>query len=177
MAAIVAKQYLAQADWFRDLLKAVDKDKPDKADVSALRKLLEDTPDLWRYAGDTMHHAAINLARNGQDSKAVEMSIRQGWDSLQVDLGADDAPPLEKLLIQQTVLAWMRLSFVEYQYTDVTYGTGSTYERLEHWERRLNAAHRRFLRATETLARVRKLTVQAVQINIAEQQVNQLKTG
>ena len=46
---------------------------------------------------------------------------------------------------------------------------------VEYWEKRLSASQRRYLRACETLARVRKITRTTMQINIAEegsQQVN-----
>ena len=54
--------------------------------------------------------------------------------------------------------------------------SGST-SSVDHWERRLSAAQRRYLRACESLARVRKLgrTTPALQLNIAThggQQVN-----
>ena len=45
---------------------------------------------------------------------------------------------------------------------------------IQHWEKRLNAAQRRFLRACESLARIRKMKLPPMQINIAQQQVNQV---
>ncbi len=48
-----------------------------------------------------------------------------------------------------------------------------TTKHRDYWDRHLNAAQRRYLRAIETLARVRKLSGRGpIQINIAEQQVN-----
>ena len=52
----------------------------------------------------------------------------------------------------------------------------TTIVQADFWERRLSAAQRRFLRATETLARVRRLQLPAVQVNIAERQLNQVTT-
>ena len=49
---------------------------------------------------------------------------------------------------------------------------GVSFKDARHFERRLNGAHRRYLRAIETLARVRKMGP-ALQINIADQQINQ----
>ena len=52
-----------------------------------------------------------------------------------------------------------------------------TSSQLQHWEKRLSANQRRYFRAIETLARVRKLasrTPEILQVNIAEQQVNQV---
>ena len=39
-------------------------------------------------------------------------------------------------------------------------------------DRKLSAAQRRYLRACETLARVRKLRLPTLQVNIGEKQVN-----
>ena len=43
---------------------------------------------------------------------------------------------------------------------------------LEFWERRLSMSQRRSLQACETLAKVRKMKLPSVQLNIGEKQVN-----
>ena len=106
---------------------------------------------------------------------SMKLSLHQAAKSLQHELGDKEATPLERLLIQQVVMAWTRLAIVEYAYTDVV-SEKSSYQRLKYWDGRLNASQRRFLRASETLARIRKMNLPAVQVNIAEQQVNQLDT-
>lgn len=83
--------------------------------------------------------------------------------------------PLEQFLIQQIVMCWLRYGIVEYTYTGITHGT-ATYEKLRYWEQRLNAAQTRYTRALEALARIRKLNLPAIQVNIADQQVNQVNT-
>jgi hypothetical protein len=42
------------------------------------------------------------------------------------------------------------------------------------WQKRIDAAHRRYLSAIKTLATVRKLALPALQVNIARRQVNVL---
>jgi hypothetical protein len=42
----------------------------------------------------------------------------------------------------------------------------------DYHQRRMDAAHRRFLAALEALATVRRLTLPALQINVARRQVN-----
>ena len=56
---------------------------------------------------------------------------------------------------------------MEQQYTGMLYESSISLEKARFWEGRLNAAQRRFLRAMETLARVRKLKLPPVQVNIA----------
>ncbi len=83
---------------------------------------------------------------------------------------------LEKLLIQDAALSWLKLSLVELHYAHVM-KQSITLTLGIFWEKRLSAAQRRFTRACETLARVRKLSrnTPALQFNIATsggQQVN-----
>lgn len=75
-------------------------------------------------------------------------------------LGYNVAPMLERMLIESVVLAWMR------------YNDELTIVQAEFRERRLSAAQRRYLRAVETLARIRRLALPALQVNIADKQVN-----
>lgn len=87
--------------------------------------------------------------------RSVKEAMDFAWVEMKTELGAADASPLVKLLIQQVVLAWMRLGYVEYAYTNIT-GKSIPIARADYWERKLNATQRRSLRASETLARVRK---------------------
>jgi hypothetical protein len=83
---------------------------------------------------------------------------------------------LEQLLIQQASLCWLKLNLVELSY----FGTMKQSHTLTlgiFWEKRLSAAQRRFTRACETLARLRKLSrnTPTLQFNLATsggQQVN-----
>ena len=153
------------------LFKSVDSEDPAREDVRALRKALEERPGLWKVAGDLSRLAAITLASSLPDNKTVDLSMSQGWEALQEELGASTASPLEQLLIQQVVLSWMRLSYVELHYSALD-DQGVSMEQRKYWEGRLNAAQRRFLRACETLARIRKIDRHLIQLNIAEKQVN-----
>lgn len=49
--------------------------------------------------------------------------------------------------------------------------------KLDAYQRRMDAAHRRYLSALNALATVRKLAVPAIQVNIADRQVNVAGNG
>lgn len=157
-----------------DLMKKVDKDDPDPRDVAVLREVMRREPTVWKAAGDSMINSASHLIDSINATKMVKLSLIQGWESIQDDLGYAESSPLEQLLIQQVALSWLRLGMVEFRHTDTTLGTTST--SADYWDKRLNAAQRRFLRACETLARIRKINLQSVQINIARQQINTVTT-
>ena len=86
-------------------------------------------------------------------------------------MGWEVAPPLERLLIEHVALCWLRVQCVEQRYAQIM-AKSITLEQGRYWESRLSASQRRYLRATETLARVRKLRLPPVQVNIGEKQVN-----
>jgi hypothetical protein len=86
-----------------------------------------------------------------------------------------DAPMLERLLIDNVINAWLRCQWTEIRLADIAGEV--TYREVEFWEKRLSLSQARYLRACETLTRVRKLArnTPALQVNIAAeggQQVN-----
>ncbi len=82
-------------------------------------------------------------------------------------LGYDRASPVERLLIEQVAACYLRLNITEQSFEGVM-GQEHTFKLGAYWEKKLAAAQHRYLRAIETLARVRKLLGgPAVQFNIA----------
>jgi hypothetical protein len=165
----VARQFL-------ELVKNIDQEDPTPTDIRALRDMLAQHPELWRIAGDLACAAARNLVRKLDASPVITESLKRGWTAMRDDLGHQLAPPLERLLIEQVVLCWLHLHLVDLEYTHAM-RQPATLTAADHWERRLSAAQRRYLRACGALARIRKLarTTPALQVNIAApggQQVN-----
>jgi hypothetical protein len=82
---------------------------------------------------------------------------------------------LEQMLIEEVLLCWLRLIIWEYKLTELDI-EGMTLIKAEFWDKRLSGAQRRYLRACETLARVRRLTRNnpALQVNIAAQDGKQV---
>jgi hypothetical protein len=161
---------------FLDLLEKTDRQAPDPADLRALRAMLQEDPALWRVAGDLAHTAAMGVVAKMRAYPIVAESLKRGWDIMKDELGYQLASPLERLLVEQVVLCWLHLHAVELEYTHLI-GASSLSPDAGHWERRLSSAQARYLRACETLARIRKLarSTPALQVNIAAdggQQVN-----
>lgn len=72
---------------------------------------------------------------------------------------------LEQLLIQQAALCWLKLNLVELSYSG-TMKQSHTLTLGLYWEQRLSAAQKRFTRACETLARVRKALEELTRIAV-----------
>ena len=156
-----------------ELIRAADTDQPSAETRKMLASLFDSDPTVWRAAGDMVEQSARMLISKIASTHAIKASMTRGWEQLPTDLARPSDGELERLLVQQVVIAWLHLGYVEYQYSAMTTETGLTMKRAEYWEKRLNAAQRRYLRATETLARVRRLQLPAVQVNIGAQQINQ----
>lgn len=158
----------------RDLAAILDKTnkaKPDPADVRALRLALDKTPALWRVVGDLQATAYETVVANINASAALKESVRAGRLGLRAELGYSGAPALERLLIDHVALCWVRLQLEEIRHAQAR-EQEQTLTKSEYHDRCLTTAQARYLRSVETLARVRRLCVPALQVNIADKQVN-----
>jgi len=156
------------------LLAQIDQEDPSPLDLETLRMALCTEPDLWRTVGDLVDQAVLEIVKNLNANPVAREFVKANYEGQKRDLGYESAPPLERMLIQQVALTWLRLQILEQHYTQSTMTTANplTRETGDFWDRRLSAAQRRHLRACETLARIRKMGIAAVQVNIADQQVN-----
>ena len=161
-----------EAKKFAALVRRTQKDKPRQKDVEALRCHLEAHPELWRIVGDVAQHAFVNLVDVASgDQESLRASLKAGQSAMREELGFPQASALERLLIDRVILCWLRLHHVEFRYTAVVENS-IPLPRAYYWERRLSAAQHRYLQACESLARIRKLIIPIVQVNIGEKQVN-----
>ena len=173
---VVTEKHRTTAAAIVEVIRKTDRDKPTADDRAELDRILRATPAVWTVAGDVMNHTALGMIQQLEGTYALKASLSTGWEQLQRDLARPGDGALERLLIQQIVLAWLKLAYTEYHHRHYLMSGNTTITQADFWERRLSAAQRRYLRAIETLARVRRLQLPAVQVNIAEQQVNQVNT-
>jgi hypothetical protein len=76
------------------------------------------------------------------------------------DLMKDCATAAERLVAQQVVDSWIRLKFVQGRYDAALDDVSS--ESVRFWDRMLSRASQRYLRALETLSRIRRYELQVV---------------
>ena len=74
---------------------------------------------------------------------------------MRVDMGYDQSSAIEKGLIDNIVLCWLRLHICEFHYEKYT--VNASIARALFWEKVLSATQKRYLRSVEALARIRKL--------------------
>jgi len=158
-----------------DLLERTNKEEPDAEDLALLRTYLYGAPVLSSIAGDLAKRARNAIISDLTTSACIRESTEVYVKYIRNELGYDSAPMLEKLLIEQLVISWLRLYGTEISYSGIRSSGRLTLSQADHDERRLSAAQRRFLRACTTLTRVRKMagrTPGLMQLNIGGPQLN-----
>jgi hypothetical protein len=152
------------------LFKRVDKKNPPQADIEQLEDHLRKYPNLAHVGGDLVRQARLNIIEDAfATANGVRVSV-EAYCKLQRDeLGYKSATPLERSLIEHVVLCWLHLYTTELRY-EQRMRENLSLAQGEYWEKKLSANQRRYLRAVETLARIRKLNL-TIQINMAHQQI------
>ena len=143
------------------------------AQASEMRRLLDNLPDLWHKV-NVAHMAARVAVEAVTEPTGTRELLMANYEGMRRELGRAEATPLEKALIDHVALCWWRLQSVEQTYSKVM-SQSVTLTLGRYWEKRLSAVQHRFLRACTTLARIRKMGLPALQVNIAAdggQQVN-----
>jgi len=152
------------------LTKAGDKAKGE--DFTRFRELAAENPSsvpAWWAAMDTMRRNLISKMSSGGSRACLLAEM----DALKVELRLEQAPPMERLLIDNIITLKFRMVYVEFGYNQaLTQGA-----QVEYWDNLLTTTQNRFLKAVECLARIRKLGVSTttLQLNIAQaggQQIN-----
>ena len=167
---------------FHSVLMRANKERPRDSDIKALRNLLDGNTELrlWEAVvgmGALAESQVLDTIVNGS-GQGMRECWRRRLESMRTDLGYADSSALERLLIQQVTLCWLNLNLIEYRHTNIM-KQSITLNLGMYWEKRLTMAQRRFTRACDSLARVRRLSPRIpVQVNIAAeggQQVNVVK--
>jgi hypothetical protein len=144
----------------------------DEKAVLEIRKILDDSPDLaWLFIkGPAKMAESVLIEEITKDGDlASKEFLRHQLESMRVEVAGENPSPLERLLAERVVATWLEVQLFE-GLCAVGMKRG-TLKQDDHRQKRLDRAHRRHLSAIRTLAQIRKLGP-AVQINIAEKQIN-----
>ena len=157
---------LAAAQALMERCNATD---PAPADLDALRRWIERDDVMIAaeaLAGET-EGAILGTSKNA----GVEEMARRGLLDLRRRMGYEGADPVERLLIRQAGVAWAWLQVEQARLARYTSGS-YTVPTADALDKRVSRAHGRFLRATESLERIRALrTVTADRVGEASPRV------
>jgi len=144
----------------------------DEGAVPRLREILREAPELARRFVDPAIQTQRSMIETyaGEDSPVVRETLPHTLEALRVELGGGYPSPLERLLVERIAATWLQLHYFETLYAQNI--SNPTIVQSEFHQKRIDRAHRRHLSAVKTLAQIRKMGP-AVQINIADKQINQ----
>jgi len=124
--------------------------------------------DSFAFFASTTRSEVINCTT---PTEATRLHLEGEASAMERALGIETATPLERLLIDDVIICWLRMQTFEQTYsTAYATGGGVSFAKAQYLESRLSATHRRYLQSVETLARIRRLVVN-VQINVGQNQV------
>ncbi len=142
--------------------------------MRVLQDRYPDSDRFWRTVVQTglqVEHSLLGLLAG--DNLLARRAYTRQLEDLRWDLMGPSPSQLEELLVQRVSDCGLHLQYVEATYAQNL--RGLTLARAESQQRRIDRAHNRYLSAIRTLATVRRLQVPAVQVNIAQEQVNMVE--
>jgi len=146
--------------------------KGDKNPLPEIRKILKESPELsWQLmdVGRVAEWRYTEMMLKEEDFGKKEV-LKAQLATMREEIAGDNPSPLERLLVERIVLTWLQIQLFEDLYAS-SMPKSMTIAQGNYKQKMIDQAHRRYLSAIRTLAQIRKLGP-AVQINIAEQQIN-----
>ena len=143
-----------------ELFKATNKPKPTEEDKELLQKHFAENPELWKKIANLSGRIQESVVEKFSESHLVRESYRHKLSAMRDSLGWNDSSEIEKILIEQVCLNWLRHNFMEMVHFEKTQASHNVETGL-YWDKILTGAQKRYLRACESLAKVRKLLAEA----------------
>lgn len=140
-----------------ELVAATSKEHPTPAQRQALEDYLaqQGHAELARIGNLATQVQTSIIARNFPQY-SIGLAVAHHCADMFKELDYDDASAMERMLIENIVLCWLRLHEREFRLESIM-AKNPSFSDVEYYERRISDAQRRFLRSVETLARVRRL--------------------
>jgi hypothetical protein len=145
-------------------------EKGDRTALAELRELFRDPVVINRLGGDVAQQAQLALIEKfTKGNPVVRETLQRKLTLLRAELCGSCPTPLERLLVERVVSCWLHVHQMDMLYAQqdsMSLALGTYYQRC------ITSAQKRYLAAIKALALVRKLALPALQVNIADKQVN-----
>ena len=138
-----------------------------RAVLPDLRKSLDENHELWQHYGDlSLQTQQLWIETfGGKDLYLKECALRQ-IEEMKKDLVGTNPSPLEKLLVERVVAAWIKMQYVECLETQAP---GGEYIKLAEFRmRQQQAAHNQFLSAVKMLNIVRSTAAKTITVELRQ---------
>lgn len=160
---------------YRSLIEKAS--KGDESVLPVLRELIQQSPSLIESVGGDLPKTIERtiLGSMAGDNLFFREAVNQKLNTLRNELSGANPSPLERLLIDRVVVAWLRLHDAELRQVKAA---SMPIAVAKYHEGRIETLNRQFLTSVKALATVRKLAIPVLigQINIAAKQANQTVT-
>ena len=146
-------------------------DRGNQKALAVTRKLFDMFPTMWDEYGNlaAAAEAALVDLYAGQSVLKRE-ALRKRLTEMRARLAGLEASPLEELLVERVVACWLQSYQADFDYATALKELPP--KAVDPYQRRQDRAARLYLKALRGLADVRRLLMPALQVNIAERQVN-----
>ena len=143
-----------------------------KEAVPEIRQILNEHPHLsWKISNLSRLTESLFIERmSTEENLAAKESMKRQLACMREEVAGENPSPLERLLAERVVATWLQVQLFEGIYASSMFES-MTLAQADYHQRRIDKAHGRHLSAVKSLAQIRKMGP-AVQINIAEKQVN-----
>lgn len=142
-------------DLINEIVDNINTDNPSESDYRMMRGLLGDSLPISRMLFITQC-VQDRLIRKSFPNIVHQLYIKEHINKILEGMDYAEAGMDVRLLIEQGINSWIRLLWNEDQLTENQKSLDRS--EFEFWDKRLTAAHHRFLRAFESLAKYKKLT-------------------
>jgi hypothetical protein len=162
----------ARVDEFLTVIdRAYRAKKPTKEDIRAIHKFLQEYPEFCQIVFNTAQATRKRIVQDWVVDEIAQAAIEGQIDYMRKEMGYPAAPIMEQMLIDSIVTAWLRLQYVDYAVA-AKMGREFNMRQMEYWHKYLAAAQRNYLAACESLAKIRKMKLPNIQLNIGDKQIN-----
>lgn len=138
----------------------------DMVALERARTILRENPSFWEKLNADENTARVQLKTMTGKNELAFSAIEHEADRTRKALEGSAPSAIERLIVRRVLHAWLHVVHVE---TALASMTDLASKRYEYTAKLVARAERRYLRALETLARIRRLPTPAVQYVDARQ--------
>lgn len=154
------KKEKTKIEEMKSLIARTNRENPKPEDLKLLRQELDAKPEFYRSIGNLKDQVFSTILKAAAPKSALIQECAERYvEEMKSELGYHSSTYVEKMLIDEIVMRWLRLTVTESDHKETTYKS-HTLEQGMYCDKRLHLAQKRFLRSIETLAKVRRMIAQ-----------------
>jgi hypothetical protein len=138
---------------FGALLRAARKDE---SQLPALESYFKENPNLFKEISPLVTAVLYGLIEKLSSGAVTDAIFNEEIKIRQRSLMEQGASPLERMLIENVMMSWLRLVYAELERNESSVA-GSSLKYVKHTGEELTRAQKRFVQSVEALARIRGL--------------------